>query len=202
MTWSRRGVLTGAMAAIAMSAAAQTPDELSKYAAYKAWDPGQPDARAPMHAVLETGDGEITLGEWMDGRPAVIALWASWCGPCLVEKAGEALVAERLIKANARARILMIQAFDSMPLTEGRALLKRLGAGSIATTRATEVTEKLFTKHFGASTRTSQRPFMPSLMIAAADGRELARSNGVMPAVSLRHAYWYDDLTFEFLSNL
>lgn len=202
MTWSRRGVLTGAMAAMAAPAAAQTHDDLSRYAAYRTWEPGKADARAPLHAMLQTDDGELTLGDWMDGRPAVIALWASWCSPCLVEKAGEAMMAQRLIKANARARILIIQAFDPMPLNEGRALLKRLGAGSIANMRATEPAEKIFTKHFGASSRTSQRPFMPSLMIAAADGRELARSNGVMPAVGPRHAYWYDDLTFEFLSNL
>lgn len=202
MELSRRALLAGAAATAATPASAQARADLERFEAFGAWSPPREGARAPMDAALETGDGEVSLREWMDGRPAVIALWATWCTPCLIEKAGEALMAERLIKADARARILLIQAYDDKPLNEARDLLKRLRADSIANTRATLKAEKMFLKHFGESRRGSGRPLMPSLMIAAADGTELARAAGVMVAVDRRKDYWYDDSTFAFLSSL
>lgn len=203
MAMTRRSLLAIAAAASAFPAAsAQTQNNLAKFPAYRAWDPPEEGARAPLDAMLETGDGETSLRDWMDGRPAVIALWATWCTPCLIEKAGEALMAERLIKANARARILLIQAYDETPLDEARLLLKRLKASGIANTRATPKAEKMFVKHFGESQRGSGRPFMPTLMIAAADGAELARTSGVMISEDRHKDYWYDDGTFELLSSL
>ncbi len=202
MRLSRRGLLAGAASAAAFPAHAQTREELLKFEAYLAWGKPRKEARAPMNAMLETGNGEISLGDWMDGRPAIIALWATWCTPCLIEKSGEAQMAERLIKANARARILLIQAFDEKPLPEARALLKRLNAHGVDNTRATPEAEKMFVKHFGEARRGAARPFMPSLMIAAADGRELGRHAGVMISNDRRKDYWYDDTTFDFLSSL
>ena len=157
---------------------------------------------APLDAILETADGEISVRKLLDGCPAVLALWASWCGPCLIEKAGEAQMARRLAKAGARTRILLIQAYDEKPLDEAIALLKRIGAKDLPSVRATPAAEKLFLNYFGASTPTSDRPLMPSIMLADSDGTVLGRAVGMMKAKRLRKDYWYDDATFDFLSGL
>ncbi|MEQ1784546.1 MAG: hypothetical protein ABMA14_24635, partial [Hyphomonadaceae bacterium] len=156
----------------------------------------------PLEAMLETADGKISVRQLIDQRPAVLALWATWCGPCLIEKAGEGQMARRLAEAGARTRILLIQAYDDKPLDEAVALLKRIGATDLPSVRATPAAEKLFLDYFGASSPTSARPFMPSIMLADSDGTELGRAAGMMRTKKLRKDYWYDDATFEFLSRL
>lgn len=202
MHLSRRGLLAGAAATLALPASAQQHDELERFEAFRAWSAPQKGAKAPLDAMLETGEGEISLGAWMDGRPTVIALWATWCTPCLVEKAGEAAMALRLKQANARARILLVQAYDKTPLDEARAMLKRLRAEGIDDVRATKGAGKAFAMLFGETSGGSGQPAMPSLMIAAADGTELARHAGILRPVDKRKDYWYDDATFTFLSSL
>lgn len=203
MIVSRRRMIAGAASLAALPAHAQTQAfDYRNHAAYRAWtDPPEGAGKAPLEAMLETGESQISLGDWMGGRPAIIALWATWCTPCLVEKAGEALMSKRLKAANARLQILIIQSYDEKPLNQARFLLKRLDGGDLANARATPEAEAAFSKHFGPARPGRDEPYMPSLMIADAEGNELARSVGVMSGPDRLKDYWYDDATFEFLSR-
>ena len=111
-------------------------------------------------------------------------------------------MARRLAQAGARTRILLIQAYDDMPLDQAATLLKRLGATDLPSVRATPAAEKTFVDYFGSSTPTSGRPFMPTIMLADSDGAELGRAIGMMRTKKLHKDYWYDDATFDFLSGL
>jgi thiol-disulfide isomerase/thioredoxin len=176
---------------------------LRAHPGYRGWSPPpSADSRAPMNEFVETGTGPKRLRDWMEGRPAALALWATWCGPCLVEKPHQAAMARRLEASGARARILIVQAFDRATLTSARRTLTRLRADSLPNSRAMPGAEASFISMFGASPRDPTRTSMPSLLLIAADGTELGRAVGTMTGIDGETDYWQDEATFDFMSRL
>jgi thiol-disulfide isomerase/thioredoxin len=205
MTMTRRTALIGAAAlgATATSAHAEgLTGAMAVHPGYRAWDRSHAGEQAPVDAFIDTGSGPKRLSDWMEGRPAAVALWATWCGPCLVEKPSQAAMSSRLAAAGARARILIVQAYDDVTLEGGRRTLTRLRAGNLPNARATPTAEAAFIGVFGASPRDRTRTSMPSLLLINADGTELGRAVGTMTGVDGETDYWQDDSTFEFLRRL
>lgn len=201
---NRRGVVIGGAAAVLTGTAhaGPLPAALSSHPGYRAWERPRDRATAPLDAMIDQGGTRLSLREWLEGRPAVLALWATWCGPCLVEKPIQARMADRLEQAGARARILLLQTFDPQSLDNGRRILTRLGADHLPNARATPDAEAAFVSLFGASPRTPTRTSMPALLLIGADGAQLGRAIGTMAGVNGRTDYWEDEPTFDFLSRL
>lgn len=201
---TRRGALVGA-AALTIPGAAQAQlsrSEIAAHPGYRAWERPPAGSVMPLDAFVDSGAGPKKLRDWLEGRPAVLALWATWCGPCLVEKPHQAVMARRLEEAGARARILVLQTFDTVPLENARRTLARLRAASLTNARATEGAEAAFVRVFGASPRDRQRTSMPALLLLNENGAELGRAIGTMTGVDGETDYWQDEATFEFLSRL
>jgi len=194
--FTRRSVLAGA------SAAAAAPTAFAAESSFRGWTRAGRVETLPLHLRIDTGAGVTTLGQWLDGRPAVIALWASWCGPCLVEKPAQAAMSRRLVEHGSRTRILVLQTFDDITLQQGRDVLARLGAGDLINARATQDTERALIRLLGQSDVDETRTSMPWHLLVDSQGRELARSLGLMRGSDGRYSYFEDDATFEFLRSL
>lgn len=202
-SFTRRAAVLAGLAALAPGAGrAALTQAQSAHPGYRAWDapPGGPSV--PLDQLVDTGAGMKRLADWLEGRPAVLALWASWCGPCLVEKPHQAAMSARLNTAGARARILALQAYDDMPLANARRMLTRLQASNLVNARASAGAEAGFIRMFGASSRDRTRTAMPSLLLLDARGRELGRAVGTMTGVDGATDYWEDEASFEFLRGL
>ena len=198
---TRRTVLAAGAFGVAAPSWASLPPALARHPGFAAWSAPQ-TWPLPLTAAIDLGASEETLAAWLDGRPAVLSLWATWCGPCLAEKAAQAALARRLASAGARTRFLALQAYDDVSLADGRKLLKRLNAGDLENARASDAAEAAFIIVFGASPVDPKRTSLPSLLLIGADGSELARDVGMMRAPDGRTDYWAADSTFDFLSRL
>jgi thiol-disulfide isomerase/thioredoxin len=201
---TRRAALVGAaaLAAAPEAGAVNLSAEMAAHPGYRAWNRTHAGSETPMDVFVDTGSGPKRLRDWMEGRPAAVALWATWCGPCLVEKPNQAAMSARLQAAGARTRILIVQAYDTVTLEAGRRTLTRLRAAALPNARATPAAEAAFIGVFGASPRDRTRTSMPSLLLINADGTELGRAVGTMTGVDGETDYWQDDSTFEFLRQL
>ena len=205
--FSRRAILAGAAAAIpALSVApanAALPPALARHPGFRAWDaPPANAAAAPLNAFVETEAAPKRMRDWLGGRPAVLALWATWCSPCLAEKPGQAEMARRLERAGARARIMPLLAYDRVTMRFARRTLDRLQARDLPLARASDAAERGFIRVFGPSPLTPDRTSMPSLLLLDAQGRELGRAVGTMVGADGHTDYWEDEASFEFLSRL
>lgn len=199
---SRRAAIAGGLALATPAYASLTP-ALAAHPGLRAWTrPGASPAPLPLDVRVTAGGKELSLREWLDGRPAVLALWASWCGPCLIEKPNQAAMANRLARAGARTRILIVQSFDTVTLDAGRALLLRLHAGNLENTRALPDAEAAFIRLFGASPRMETRTSLPALLLIGGDGVELGRAIGTMTGPDGETDYWQDETSFQLLSRL
>jgi thiol-disulfide isomerase/thioredoxin len=198
----RAALLTAAAAALASPAHAALTGELANHPGYRAWTRVARPTPAPLTAPVETDTGTKLLRDWLDGRPAVLALWATWCGPCLVEKPHQAAMARRLAQVNASARILPLQAYDRATVQSARRTLDRLEARNLPMVRASEAAEAGFIRVFGASPRDRTRVSMPSLLLLNAEGVEIGRAVGTMTGVDGETDYWQTEETFDFLSRL
>jgi thiol-disulfide isomerase/thioredoxin len=204
--FSRRAILAAAAAIPALSIApahAALPSALANHPGFRAWQPTPANsAAAPLNAFIETEAAPKRLRDWLDGRPAVLALWATWCGPCLVEKPGQAEMARRLERAGARARIMPLLAYDRVTMRFARRTLDRLQARDLPLARASDDAERGFIRVFGPSPLTPDRTSMPSLLLLDAQGRELGRAVGTMTGPDGETDYWEDESSFDFLSRL
>lgn len=197
---SRRSVIggVGALASPAMA----SPITASSQPGAQAWDVAPTPAPLPLDAHVNTGNGVRTLREWFDGRPTVLALWATWCGPCLAEKRPQADMARRLEAAGARTRIALLQIYDDVNLTQGRHVLRVLGASSLMNGEAQRDAERAFMDLLGGSTTGQPRTSLPWHILIGADGTELGRTLGLMRGTGGEYNYFEDDATFEFLRAL
>lgn len=201
---SRRASLAGvAGACLPAPALATLPEALRGHRAFQPWlREGRARAPLPLDAAIEPEEGRSsTLRDWLGGRPAVLALWATWCNPCLAEKPAQAMMSRRLRNANAAARILVLQSYDDYTLREGRNVLKRLRADDLANARASPEAERAFLDVFGRAQTDRNRTVLPALVLLDTQGAEQGRALGMMFTETQRN-YWLDQGTFEFLSQL
>lgn len=188
--------------AVATNAHAGLPASLRAHPGYRAWTAPHPGAVIPMAARVETGSGTISLEQFLGRRPAVLALWASWCAPCLMEKPHQAFLARRLAAAGASAQLFAMQVYDDadVTLSDARWMLDQIGANALPLARATAPAEAQFRRLLGADTPSSTR--LPAVLLISADGLELGRAFGMMRGADGRSDYWQDEATFDFLSRL
>jgi thiol-disulfide isomerase/thioredoxin len=171
-------------------------------AEYRGWTRANGSGALPLDAHVDTGAGVQTLREWLGGRPAVLALWATWCGPCLAEKPSQMAMARRLASHGAAARIVILQTYDDVNLVRGRAVLARLGAADLVNAAALPDAEAAFISLLGASDFDPTRTVLPWHLLIDSQGQELGRAVGLMTGPDGGHTYFEDDATFEFLSRL
>ena len=202
--FTRRDIL-GAAAASALLvpgvAQAALPTSLASDPGFRAWTPPHTAGGLPLEQMIETGAGPARLGEWLGRRPAVLALWASWCVPCLVEKPEQAALSRRLTAAGAATRIFALQAFDQqdVKLSDARWMLDRIGANALPLGRASAEVETAFLRLSGVH---NTRATLPAVFLIGGDGLEMGRATGIMRGVDGRTDYWQDEATFAFLSRL
>lgn len=157
MSCTRRVVLAAAAAtsfgadAHAQTAPPPIPDWLRGHSAFSEWDTPARGSERLLNGRLapEPGVARKTIREWLGGRPGVIAVWATWCPPCLAEKRDEAMLSARLQATNSNAQIKALQAFDGATLAEARQYLQSLGASRLETARAAESAEQALLWTFG-----------------------------------------------------
>ncbi len=199
MNWTRRGALAMGLAAAAAPALAQAGPAYAQMAAFSAWRTRARLPRLPLSATVTTASGAKLLSSWLDGRPTVLALWATWCGPCLREKPEQGALAARLARAGSRTQILALQAYDDAGFTQARATLARLHAGNLNTARASAQAETGFRTFFGASSVDPRRISLPSLVLVNSQGAPVGRAVGALTVGDSERSYWSDEATFQFL---
>lgn len=201
--FTRRAALIGAAAmAVTTEAHAGLPQSLRSHPGFRAWTAPRAPIALPLAARLETTTGVISLEQFLGRRPAVLALWASWCAPCLIEKPHQAALAQRLARAGASARVFAMQTYDDADVTlnDARWMLDRIGANSLPLARATTTAEASFRHLLDAESPSTTR--LPAVLLISADGIELGRAFGMMRGVDGQSDYWQDEATFDFLSRL
>ncbi len=202
MDFTRRAALAAGLSAAAAPALAQSAAPAwASMPAYRAWSHNAA-RRLPLTAPVDTPAGPKMLRDWLDGRPSVLVLWATWCSPCLREKPAQAALQQRLAAARSPTQILALQAYDGASFTQARATLRRLGAGALPVARASDQAEAAFRTVFGASRVDPRRISLPSLVLVSADGRDLGRAVGALTVGNSDRSYWEDPATFNFLVRL
>ncbi|WP_395646595.1 hypothetical protein [Terricaulis sp.] len=206
-SFTRRSALVGGLAAAAAAptgAGADIPTDLRQHPGYRAWTAPSGATRLPLQARVQTSTGEMSLSELIGRRPAVVALWATWCAPCLLEKPPQASLSRRLARAGAATRVFALQAFDDFDVSfdDGCWMLNEMGAGGLPAARATPAAETAFRDVFGTSRDPRVRAVLPAVLLIGGDGLELGRSVGMMRGAEGRGDYWREETTFDFLSRL
>jgi thiol-disulfide isomerase/thioredoxin len=154
----------------------------------------------------------MTIREWLGGRPGVLAVWATWCPPCLAEKRDEAMLSARLAATGANAQIKALQAFDGATLAQARQRLESLGASQLETVRAAESAEQALLWTFGferdrrSMNRTSSAiaelsTALPFTLLLDANGALLGTMVGRVTNEDGR-AYWTRPDVLEMLQRL
>lgn len=205
-----RRMLLAAAAGLALAPSApahavpwEMPPAAARHPAYRRWDRARAARALPLDMAITNEAGRpMRLRDWLGGGPAVLAVWATWCGPCLRESPDLARISERLQSAGSPVRVRALQAFDSAAPRVARATLQRLNAESLLSARATPAAERALIQVFGASPSDPTRITLPSLLLIAPDGRELGRSTGLLEGVDGDYTYWRDQETFEFLMRM
>jgi thiol-disulfide isomerase/thioredoxin len=214
MHCTRRAVIGAAAGSLFVNQAhAQQPDWLREHPAMSVWDAPARPAERLLNARIEPEEGaRMTVREWLGGRPTVLAVWATWCPPCLAEKADEAYLSDRLVAANSRAQIKALQAFDRATLTEARQRLQTLRASSLETRRAEDSAEQalLWTFGFERDRRSMQRTSnvfaelstaLPFTLLIDANGALLGTMTGRVTNDD-GEAYWRHPSVFDLMQRL
>ncbi|MEJ0058125.1 MAG: hypothetical protein WDM79_00305 [Terricaulis sp.] len=205
-SFTRRATLIGAAAATTatiLPAHAAMPIALRTHPGFRAWTPPMRTGGLPLRELVENEAGQRRLVDWLDHRPAVVAMWATWCAPCLIEKPHQAAMGRRLATSGASARILALQAYDDgVDFAHGRALLDRIGARGLPSARATPPAEDVLRRMFGATRANGSETTLPTVLLIGADGLEIGRAIGTMTGLDGESDYWQDEATFDFLSRL
>lgn len=179
------------------------PSSLSVHPGFRAWTAQGGAGALPLQEMVETLSGARRLAAWLGHRPAVLAFWASWCAPCLIEKPHQAILSRRLASAGASARIFALQAYDEgVGFADARWMLDRIGAEALPTARASRAAEDAFRRLFSPSRRDQSRTTLPAVLLIGGDGLEIGRAVGNMRGADGRMDYWEDEATFDFLSRL
>ena len=204
MNITRRAALLGVgAAALATPARATTNAGVSGDPAFRAWTAPHGAGGLPLSELVETANGQQRISEWIGRRPAVIAFWASWCAPCLLEKPHQAALAQRLVTAGAATRIFALQAFDEgVELSDARWMLDRMHADSLPLARATPSAQIAFSRALDPNNHNRIQLTLPTVLLIGGDGLELGRAVGRMVGADGRGDYWQDEATFSFLSRL
>lgn len=216
MSISRRAVLaSAALAPFSAHAQALTlPDWLRRHPALEPWDAPVRQSTRLLNARIEAEPGgpRPTIREWLGGRPGVLAVWATWCPPCLVEKRAEAELGARLEAAGSRTQIKALLAFDRTRLLDARRRLEQLRAGALVTARASEAAERslLWTFGFDRDRRSMHRTedvyaelatALPFTLLLDANGAILGTMVGAI-SDSRGRSYWSNPGTFDMLQRL
>ena len=142
----------------------------------------------------------------------MLAVWATWCPPCLAEKRDEARLSARLAAAGSNAQIKALLAFDRATLPEAQQRLQSLGASDLETARAADSAEQalLYTFGFQRDRRSMNRTSntiaelstaLPFTLLLGADGTLLGTMTGRVTDENGR-AYWSRPDTFDMLRRL
>ena len=219
MLTSRRALLAAALAPAAAPLAANAQgipapaDWLRAHPGFAAWETPPRPADRLMNARIDTGGSRIPMREWLGGRPTVLAVWATWCAPCLVEKRPEAILDARLQAAGSRTQVKALLAFDTGTLAESESMLDRLGAGTLGNAQATDAAEQSLLWVFGFDRERTSRSsrggssysqlstVLPFTLLLDGNGGLLGRSTGVMRDEQ-RRSYWEAPETFDMLQRL
>lgn len=218
MSTTRRALLAASLAPVFVPVAAHAQgmpapaDWLRAHPGFAAWETPTRPADRLMNGRIDTGASRITTREWLGGRPTVLAVWATWCAPCLVEKRPEAILDARLQSAGSRTQVKALLAFDTGTLAESRTMLERLGAGTLGNAQATDVAEQSLLWTFGfdrerrsrssrGSTYSQLSTVLPFTLLLDGNGGLLGRSTGVMRDAQ-RRSYWETPETFDMLQRL
>ncbi len=205
MPLTRRSLIAAAgLAAVpfgARATAAEAPFDIRREPGFSGWFPPPYASAAPTDAAMIFENGSrASLGQWMDGRPTLLLLWALWCAPCLQEKQPEDALLRRLRAAGSRTQILALQSYDPRPIGEARAMLERLGAHSLPLARASSDAEaKLVYLTGGQSGAAHSTVTLPAMVLLTGDGREIGRHNGRMPPLPGRPNWFSTQAAFELL---
>jgi thiol-disulfide isomerase/thioredoxin len=205
---TRRAALTGLSAGLIAAPALAAPPPLNPgvqshagFSAWKAPEPRKGDLSLKGELTVD-GGARMPLKAWLDGRPAVLIVWASWCGPCMADKPYQARMDRKLKAASSRARILSLQCFDEDADPEAVAWrLKRLGAQDMAGAVASRRLEQDLLKWFGPAESDRTRTSTPSLALIGGDGVALGRCQG-RPFTPQDKEWWRETAAFDLLNSL
>jgi thiol-disulfide isomerase/thioredoxin len=204
---SRRDVILALGAGMTLLAtpalAAGQAARVEAHPGFSAWT-AVPKRRGPLplDQSVKTPDGEMSLKAWLGGHPAVVILWASWCGPCFGDKPFQLKMQRKLEAAGSRTRIVLIQCFD--PDVDQAQLdwrLKRLGVTELHSVRAGPGMEKGLRRWFGASPVDRRRTSLPGLALVGGDGEALGYCEG-RPFTLDDKEWWSEPSAFDLLASL
>lgn len=197
---SRRSVL------IAAAGLAASEPALAQTVAFRPgapWGPPRPTASLPGDLPLRSLNGMTMLGSVIAGRPSIINLWATWCGPCVQEKpALNRLAREEATRGN-RIAIISILAFDEAVTNEAalQAAYRRFRAPALTPLLATDTAEQAFVRYFGTGAQRN-RTSLPSTTLLDENMRELGRITGAAVLGAAQRSYWTDPLATSLLNRL
>lgn len=202
---SRRSALLGLVAALAGAPAwaASQARTIIGLPGFKAWKKvSGRRGNLPLTHAVKGPKGEVSLKDWIGEDPAVLILWASWCGPCWADKPLQAQMQRKLAAAGSKTRIVLVQCFDddADPAAVER-MMRKVGATDLRSAVATPSLEADFRKWFGASPVDPGRTSLPCMALISSGGETLGWLMG-RPFTRKDQEWWPQPEAFELLTQL
>lgn len=201
---SRRAFAAGVAAtAIAGEALAQAPQHARPFRAGTPWSAPRANAGLPLSLSFQTLNGDTTLGDLLQGRPGIINVWASWCGPCQVEKPALNRFARQEAARGDRIAILSVLAYDDAVtrVDQLQAAYRRFNAPALTPLLAPPATEQALVQYFGSGSQ-RRRTALPSTTLIDAEGRDMGRIVGAAVLGAAGRPYWTDPLAEQMVDRL